>query len=122
MAGDKHESFWQTGQFGDYFRQTKLLTGKDITGNFTEDCTNAVFLLKKVAEVEEIKLNDEDIERGYQRIAGEYNMTVPEVKGYFKRREEILPFLNELLNEKILQFLRDEAKLIEVAADVEEKA
>jgi trigger factor len=80
------------------------------------------FLLKKVAEVEEIKLNDEDIERGYQRIAGEYNMTVPEVKGYFKRREEILPFLNELLNEKILQFLRDEAKLIEVAADVEEKA
>jgi trigger factor len=75
------------------------------------------FLLKKVAEIEEIKLVDEDIERGYQRIAGEYNMTVDEVKGYFKRREEVLPFLNELLNEKILQFLRAEANMIEVAAE-----
>jgi len=75
------------------------------------------FLLKKVAEIEEIKLADEDIERGYQRIAGEYNMTVDEVKGYFKRREEVLPFLNELLNEKILQFLRAEANMIEVVAE-----
>jgi len=80
------------------------------------------FLLKKVAEVEEVKLADEDIERGYKRIAGEYNMTIDEVKGYFKRREEVLPFLNELLNEKILQFLRDEANMIEVAADEEKKA
>lgn len=79
------------------------------------------FLLKKIAEIEEIKLAEEDIERGYERIAQEYNMTVPEVKGYFKRREEVLPFLNELLNEKILQFLRDEANYTEVAADAEEK-
>jgi trigger factor len=73
------------------------------------------FLLKKVAEVEEIKLVEEDIEQGYERIANEYNMTVDEVKGYFKRREEVLPFLNELLNEKILKFLRDEAKLVDEA-------
>lgn len=79
------------------------------------------FLLKKIAEVEEIKLADEDIERGYARIASEYNMTVDEVKGYFKRREEVLPFLNELLNEKILKFLRDEAKLIEVPAETDDK-
>ena len=75
------------------------------------------FILKKVAEVEEIKIEDEDIERGYQRIAGQYNMTVAEVKQFFQRREEVLPFVNELLNEKILKFLRDEAKLVEVEAD-----
>ncbi len=39
-------------------------------------------------------------------------MTVPEVKGYFKSRDDMLPFINELLNEKILKFLRDEAKYI----------
>ncbi|PIE63855.1 MAG: trigger factor [Desulfobacterales bacterium] len=72
------------------------------------------FLLKKVAELEDIKVADEDIQRGYQRIADQYNMTVDEVKGYFKRREEILPFMNELLNEKILDFLRAEANIIEV--------
>jgi len=82
------------------------------------------FLLKKVAELEDIKLADEDIERGYQRIAMQYKMTVPEVKQYFQRREEIMPFLAELLNEKILRFLLDAAKITEqqAAAAVEEDA
>ncbi len=79
------------------------------------------FLLKKVAELEEIKLVDEDLERGYKRIAGEYNMTVPEVKSYFQRREELMPFMQELLNEKILQFLREQAKIVEVPAPEEQK-
>jgi trigger factor len=74
------------------------------------------FLLKKVAELEEIKLADEDMERGYQRIAKQYNMSLPEVKKYFQRREEIMPFIAELLNEKILRFLLDAAKITEAAA------
>jgi len=75
------------------------------------------FLLKKIAEVEEIKIADEDIQRGYQRIADQYRMTLDEVKKYFQRREEILPFMNELHNEKILDFLREQANIIEVDAD-----
>lgn len=74
------------------------------------------FLLKKIAEVEEIKIADEDIQRGYQRIADQYRMTMDEVKKYFKRREEILPFMNELHNEKVLNFLREQAQYIEPAA------
>ncbi|MDD3619198.1 MAG: trigger factor [Desulfobulbaceae bacterium] len=80
------------------------------------------FILKKIAELENIQINDEDIERGYKRIADQYNMTVAEVKQFFKRREEILPFINELLNEKILHFLREHAKLIDAppaSADAE---
>ncbi|MCL1980799.1 MAG: trigger factor [Proteobacteria bacterium] len=74
------------------------------------------FLLKRIAEVEEIKIADEDIQRGYQRIADQYNMSLDEVKKYFKRREEILPFMNELHNEKVLNFLREQAKFIEVVS------
>ncbi|MGI6655408.1 MAG: trigger factor [Desulfobulbus sp.] len=77
------------------------------------------FILKKIAELEDIKIADEDIQRGYQRIADQYRMTVDEVKKYFKRREEILPFVNELHNEKVLEFLRDQAKITEVAAPTE---
>ncbi|WP_417909326.1 trigger factor [Candidatus Electronema sp. PJ] len=80
------------------------------------------FLLKKIAELEDIKLADEDIERGYQRIAKQYNMTVPDVKKYFQRREEIMPFLAELLNEKILRFLVDAAKITEAAEAAEAAA
>jgi len=67
------------------------------------------FILKQIAEQEKIKLEEADINQGFGRIAEQYNMTVDEVKGFFKRREDMLPFLNELLNEKILKFLGDEA-------------
>jgi trigger factor len=77
------------------------------------------FILKKIAEQEEIKVLDEDLNNGFARIAKQYNMTVSEVKGYFKNRDDMLPFINELLNEKILKFLRNEAKYIPV--DAEEK-
>lgn len=70
------------------------------------------FILKKIADKEEIKVEEEDINRGFDRIARQYNMSVDEVKGYFRKREDMLPFLNELLNEKILKFLNSEARFI----------
>ncbi len=71
------------------------------------------FMLKKVAELEEIKVNDEDLDRGFKRIGDQYNMSVSKVKEYFQSRDDLLPFMNELLNEKVLHFLRDEAKLVD---------
>lgn len=69
------------------------------------------FILKKIAEVEKIKLSDEDINQGYERIAQQYGMAVNEVKSYFKGRNNMLPFMHELLSEKILRFIRAEAKV-----------
>ncbi len=72
------------------------------------------FILKKIAEVESIKVNDEDMDRGFKRIGDQYNMPVAQVKQYFGgSRDDLLPFVNELLNEKILAFLRAEAKLVD---------
>jgi len=78
------------------------------------------FVLKKIAEVEEIKVADEDLERGFKRIGDQYNMDVAKVKEYFQNRDDLLPFMNELLNEKILTFLRDEATLVEAPASPQE--
>lgn len=71
------------------------------------------FLLKKIAEVEDIKLVDEDMDRGFKRIGDMYNMPVAKVKEYFQNRDDLLPFINELLNEKILAFLRAQAVFVE---------
>ena len=68
------------------------------------------FILKKIAEQEDIKVLEEDINDGFARIAKQYNMTIPEVRNFFKNRDDMLPFINELLNEKILKFLREGAK------------
>lgn len=71
------------------------------------------FILKKIGDVEEIKIEDEDLERGFKRIGDQYNMPVAKVKEYFKSRDDLLPFMNELLNEKILQFLKENAKMVD---------
>ncbi len=75
------------------------------------------FILKKVAEVEEVKLENEDIDAGFQRIADQYNMQVPEVKKFFQSRDDLMPFLAELLNEKILTYLMDAATIETVPAE-----
>jgi trigger factor len=44
-------------------------------------------------------------------------MPVAQVKQYFGgSRDDLLPFVNELLNEKILTFLRAEANLVDAPA------
>ncbi len=75
------------------------------------------FILKKIAEVEGIKVEDEDMDRGFKRIGDRYNMSVAEVKGFFKNRDDLLPFMNEILNEKILAFLREHALFVEAPAE-----
>lgn len=83
------------------------------------------FILKKIAEAEGIKVEEEDLERGFKRIGDQYKMSVAQVKEFFQSRNDLLPFMNELLNEKILDFLRKEAVRVEplpqadVAAAVE---
>jgi trigger factor len=78
------------------------------------------FILKKIAEVEELKVEEEDMERGFKRIGDQYNMSVAKVKEFFQNRDDLLPFVNELLNEKILAFLREAAVFVEAAEPVEE--
>jgi trigger factor len=77
-------------------------------------------ILKKIADVEEIKIAEEDMERGFKRIGDQYNMPVAKVKEFFQNRDDLLPLMNELLNEKILAFLRTEAVLVEAAKVTEE--
>jgi trigger factor len=78
------------------------------------------FILKKIAEVEELKVEEEDMERGFKRIGDQYNMSVAKVKEFFQNRDDLLPFVNELLNEKILAFLREAAVFVDAVEPVEE--
>lgn len=79
------------------------------------------FILKKIAELEEIKVNDEDLDRGFKRIGDQYDMPVAKVKEFFQSRDDLLPFMNELLNEKVLAFLREEAKLVKAKPSTDEE-
>ncbi len=96
-----------------------------LAANYREPAEKRVrgdFILKKIAEKENIKLSEEDIEEGFQRVARQYDMTVAEVKQYFRAREDALPFMHELLNEKILDFLREKVTIERVPAGSETAA
>lgn len=84
--------------------QNAEMAGKRVRGDF---------ILKKIAEVEKIKVEEEDMERGLKRIGDMYNMPVAKVKEFFQNRDDLLPLMNELLNEKILAFLREKAVLVD---------
>lgn len=78
------------------------------------------FILKKIADTEDIKVNDEDMDRAFQRIGDQYNMPLAQVKEFFQSRDDLLPFMNEILNEKILSFLRENAVFTVVESDSSE--
>jgi len=91
----------------------------DLVKQYRESAERRVrgdFVLKAIAKQESVTLSDEDIAQGFARIADEYGMTVDEVKKYFRKREELLPFMNEMLNEKILKLLREHAVITPVPA------
>ncbi len=101
--------------------ETAGLSREKLIEDYKEDATKRVkgdFILKKIAEVEGIKVEDVDVTAGFQRIADQYSMTVDDVKKYFGRREDLLPFMHEILNEKIVEFLGKESsiKYIDAAA------
>ncbi len=101
------------------------LSRETMAENFKDAAERRVkgdFILKKIAEVEEIKLSKDDINQAYQRIANQYGMKIDEVKEYFQGRNNLLPFMNELLNEKIVAFLRQSAKVTFTPAPATEAA
>ncbi|MBU0673541.1 MAG: trigger factor [Proteobacteria bacterium] len=91
----------------DLIEQHKEMAARRVKGDF---------ILKRIAEEEEIKLIDEDVEKGFARISRHYQMPITEVKKYFSNRDDLLPFMNELLSEKIIHFLRDNAVITKVPA------
>ena len=88
------------------------LNRDDLVDQYKESAERQVrgdFILKKISTTEGIKLSDKDINKGFKRISDQYGMPMEEVKKYFASRDDFLPFMNELLNEQILNFLLDKA-------------
>lgn len=75
------------------------------------------FILKKIGEVEKIKISESDLTKAFERVAQQYSMPIEEVKKFFQNRNDLLPLMNELLNEKILEFLKENTVIKEVRTE-----
>lgn len=96
----------------DYLKYTGV-TMDQFRANFTEVAKRQVDLrlaLEKIAELENITVSDEDVEKEYADMAEQYKMDVDKIKAAVPADA----IKNELKIEKALDLVRDSAKIEEV--------
>ena len=96
----------------DYLKYTGA-TMDQFRANFTEVAKRQVDLrlaLEKIAELENITVSDEDLEKEYADMAEQYKMDVEKVKAAVPAEA----VKNDLRIEKALDLVRDSAKIEEV--------
>lgn len=96
----------------DYLKYTGV-TMDQFRANFTEVAKRQVDLrlaLEKIAEIENITVSDEDVEKEYTDMAEQYKMEVDKIKAAVPADA----IKNDLKIEKALDLVRDNAKIEEV--------
>ena len=96
----------------DYLKYTGV-TMDQFRANFTEVAKRQVDLrlaLEKIAELENITVSDEDVEKEYADMAEQYNMEADKIKAAVPADA----IKNDLKIEKALDLVRDSAKIEEV--------
>lgn len=95
----------------DYLKYTNS-TIEDFKNNFKEPAKKQIDLrlaLEKIAKIEEISVSDEDLSAEFDKLAEMYKMEIERVKAIIP--DESLR--NDLVAEKTLKFVRDNAEITE---------
>jgi trigger factor len=91
-------------------------------GNFKKDFEKKAeeriksdIILAKIAEIETIKLEDDDVQNRMKKIAEETKRPYDDVKGFYEKYDLIESMKNSIIQEKTIDFLRDSATVKEKA-------
>jgi len=80
----------------------------------------AAFLMQRIAEKEDIKVAQEEIARRVQTLAGMYQITPEKFLKDLQKRNGIIEIYDQLMNEKVIDFIQANAKIEDVPAAKEE--
>ncbi len=75
------------------------------------------FLLQKIAEKEDIKVSEEEIAKRVHYLAGLYQIPVEKLIKDLRQRNGMIEVYDEIMNEKVIAFLQQNAKIEEVVPD-----
>ncbi|MCX5817091.1 MAG: trigger factor [Proteobacteria bacterium] len=78
-----------------------------------EERIKADIILAKIAEMETIKLEDDDVHNRMKKIAEETKRPYDDVKGFYEKYDLIESMKNSIMQEKTIDFLRDNATIKE---------
>ena len=73
------------------------------------------FLLQKIAEKEDIKVSQEEIAQRVAELAATYQIPAPKFLKDLQKRNGLIEIFDQIMNEKVLNLLQENAKIEEVA-------
>jgi len=78
-------------------------------------------ILSKIMQQENLTLSDDDIDAGFQEMAGQINRPVEEIKGFYRQDKEQLDFFKHTLLEKsAIKLIIEAASVQEVEAELQQ--
>ena len=79
-----------------------------------KDRVKLQFLLRKIAEKEDVKVSQEEILQRIQHLAGVYQIPADKFLKDLERRNGLIEIYDQVMNEKVLVFLQQNAKIEDV--------
>ncbi len=70
--------------------------------------------LEKIAHQESLEIGDEEVDQGLHTSAKDMNQSYEQVRDFYKNSNLMEPYKRQLLEEKVINFLRDQADITEV--------
>ena len=87
--------------------------------NNAKENVKAAFLMQKIAEKEDIKVSQEEIGQRITQLAAMYQIPADKFVKDLQKRNGLIEIYDQLMNEKVLEMLQQNAKVEEVAATPE---
>jgi trigger factor len=79
-----------------------------------KDRVKVAFLLQKIAEKEDIKVSQEEIAQRIQYLAAMYQIPAEQFARDLQKRNGLIEIYDQVMNEKVLSFLQENAKIEDV--------
>jgi trigger factor len=89
-------------------------TFKERNSDIAEKKVRRSILLDKIAVQERFEITDEELDQGLHKAAEESKQPYAKVRGFYEKNNLMEPYRHQLMEEKVLEFLRAQAEITEV--------
>ena len=89
-------------------------TFKERNRQMAEKRVRTSILLERISHQEGLEISDEDLEQGLKRTAEKMNQPYEKVRDFYLRSNMMDSYRHQLLEEKVIDFLQDQADISEV--------
>ena len=89
-------------------------TFKERNREMAERRVRTSLLLERISHQEKIEISDEELEQGLHETAEKMNQPYDKVRDFYQRSNMMDSYRHQLLEEKVIHFLQDQADIVEV--------